>query len=788
MTTKPVKQQEEPTAISEEIRRHDRTNEHDVSRILSAASASGTRMMTNREQVCVVEEGRVEFVVTQNTIKQNKSHFTDLTADGILIVIELISTAYSRNRKDIFDEGFHEYRFKLAATHDRSIPNESYFSQIVKSINIYNAGIQSMDKELYQHAVTSFQEAMELLNHVEEHEGAAEQYNKLKLLLSCMYSLNLGHSLLCIDRKDDSINSYKQVIKWSKKIALTCLNSSVTSVEPHAERQEGPNSVEYHISRTFAASMNCIAAVYIRDHISSTTTSNDTSPISKETTEKLSQSTKFLLSVASSVCELLLDNTPTSSIYSSNVPFQSSLLLQLATIRNNLGRIHFRNGQYDDTLAIYSLALNQRQQVLPNGHFDLAAIYFNVGQVHQAKGDLLESSHYYEMFFDCVRSSTPLHFPDDAMAHVIFAYTEVCMTLQFYEKAESILKLSIKDHISAAQSRDGFLNNHCIYLLEKLAGLYTKQSKMDIASECYQTSISLLREQLEKISSSPSSSRTFDDHDISVEDQTRLLLLSVLERYSYLSVQFDELGYFDDTIEILSLVLETKRDRLCFIDGHHSITSTLNKLGIAHFNSGNLYSALQAFQECLEIYEASTEVFEAPMLSVLYNIATIYNAFGDYDQALGTYTRVLAQEMKCLQDYTPRTVAVSDDTASSSTSRVRPIDAVNTLFKIFRVYKKKANAEMFQDGLKYLLQAISLCSKYKDEIPLEQYLQVHFALGDEYFLQGNITKAISIYKIPFSTFVLSTEHFDGFLEHINDLYEYRNSTKDILLKTAANAA
>lgn len=754
---------------------HSKNDEEDISMAIGTPS----EYVMSRDEVHVVE-GRVEFVFIQNNRqRQNKQQITDhATTLDSMIVIEMLSTAASRIRKEIFDEGFQEYHFKLNGS--ISCPegiHKSYFSKIFrKSINLYNAGIKSMNTECHQRAVICFQEAMKLITPFEEHEGAPEQYSKFKLLLSCIYSLNLGHSLLCTERKSDAIKAYTKVVAYSKHIALTYPNS--VAVKP--EIQCPNHDTDYHISRIFAASMNCIAAVSIRDHIGSSPT-NDTSSVSNDTTEKLSQSAKFL-TAASSVCELLLGNTSSSTSYSSNIPFQSSLLLQLATIRNNLGRIYFRNRKYDDALVMYSLALSQRQQILPKGHFDLAALYFNVGQTHQAKGDLFKSSQSYEMFFDCVRSNAILHFPEDAMAHVILMYTDVCMELQFYEKAETILKLSIKDHVSTAQSQDQFLNNHCIYFLDKLAHLYVKQSKMDIASECYQTSITLLRKQLEMISSSQSS-LTFYDHD-TVEGQTRSLLLSVLEKYSHLSVQFDELGYFDNTIEILSLVLETKRDCLYFLDGRNSVSSTLNKLGIAHFNSGNLHSALQIFQECLRMYEASAEVCEASMLSVLFNIATIYNAFGEYDLALGTYKRVLAQEMKCLQDDTPQTVAVSDET----NSRIKASDAINTLFKIFRVYKKKDNAETLQDGINYLLQALSLCSKYKDEIPLEQYLQVHYALGDVYFLQGNITKAISIYKIPFSTTVLNTEHFDEFLVHMNDLYEYRNNTKEILLKTAANAA
>ena len=76
-----------------------------------------------------------------------------------------------------------------------------------------------MNKECYQRAVICFQEAMKLLTPFEEHEGSSEQsYSKFKLLLSCMYSLNLGHSLLCTERKSDAIKSYTKVVAYSKHI------------------------------------------------------------------------------------------------------------------------------------------------------------------------------------------------------------------------------------------------------------------------------------------------------------------------------------------------------------------------------------------------------------------------------------------------------------------------------------------------------------------------------------------------------------------------------------------
>eukprot|EP00957_Ditylum_brightwellii_P165637 12609165-Ditylum_brightwellii.AAC.1 len=57
----------------------------------------------------------------------------------------------------------------------------------------------------------------------------------------------------------------------------------------------------------------------------------------------------------------------------------------VATTLNNIGRIHFAYGEYDEAHDIYTEALRQRRAILGSDHLDVVASIYNLGQTHHKR-------------------------------------------------------------------------------------------------------------------------------------------------------------------------------------------------------------------------------------------------------------------------------------------------------------------------------------------------------------------------------------------------------------------
>jgi len=71
---------------------------------------------------------------------------------------------------------------------------------------------------------------------------------------------------------------------------------------------------------------------------------------------------------------------------------------EVATILNNVGRLHFKNNDYSRALSAYRSALRIRRQTLEAGSLDIAATVCNLGQVLHKTGALSEAHQSYQEF------------------------------------------------------------------------------------------------------------------------------------------------------------------------------------------------------------------------------------------------------------------------------------------------------------------------------------------------------------------------------------------------------
>ncbi|CAB9498744.1 Kinesin light chain [Seminavis robusta] len=86
-----------------------------------------------------------------------------------------------------------------------------------------------------------------------------------------------------------------------------------------------------------------------------------------------------------------------------NVLGQDAATKEVATTMNNIGRFHYKKGDLDQALRIYSEALTMRHQLFGDDHLDIAAVCYNMGQTLHQKGRLDDAMELYSGFLKIAR-------------------------------------------------------------------------------------------------------------------------------------------------------------------------------------------------------------------------------------------------------------------------------------------------------------------------------------------------------------------------------------------------
>lgn len=90
---------------------------------------------------------------------------------------------------------------------------------------------------------------------------------------------------------------------------------------------------------------------------------------------------------------------------------------EVATVLNNIGRIHYLRSEYKDALAVYSESLTIRVQVLGEASVDVAATVYNSGQCYHQLGQLDNAMQYYERFLGTIKVNGRLSSRDAAIVY-----------------------------------------------------------------------------------------------------------------------------------------------------------------------------------------------------------------------------------------------------------------------------------------------------------------------------------------------------------------------------------
>ena len=108
----------------------------------------------------------------------------------------------------------------------------------------------------------------------------------------------------------------------------------------------------------------------------------------------------------------------------------------------------------------------------------------------------------------------------------------------------------------------------------------------------------------------------------------------------YLGTLYDDIGMYDDSVDLLRVVLQNQIK--IFTEENIFVARTYNCLGIAEDNRGNLRQAREYYQKSYKIFKIISYGLETvDSVKVLNNLAGIYYRWEDYTTSIKLYTIVL---------------------------------------------------------------------------------------------------------------------------------------------------
>ena len=332
----------------------------------------------------------------------------------------------------------------------------------------------------------------------------------------------------------------------------------------------------------------------------------------------------------------------------------------IATILNNMGRVHYLLGDNNAALATYHAALDIRRRVLGSNHLDVAATVYNAGQSYHQKGEVATAMVLYQEFLVIAKKNLGEYHRDVAImtkciAQVHHERGEVELAKVQYEKALLIGRAALGPHHPEVAS-----------VLNKLGNLLYETGDMVEALRVYEEGLEVERivfdpshpnivvtltniGQIYKIRGDRTASLKVYREALAI--QRRTLGVSHPQTASTLSsialLYFQSKAY-SKALNVYQETLRIRRD--AYGDDHLDVAATLNSVGLVLFKMEYHQMAIQSFQHCQAIRRKLLGDFHRDVAVILYNIATVNLELGNEDEAVHYYQQTLHVERQALGD------------------------------------------------------------------------------------------------------------------------------------------
>lgn len=330
--------------------------------------------------------------------------------------------------------------------------------------------------------------------------------------------------------------------------------------------------------------------------------------------------------------------------------------LAIATVQNNIGRLHYLRTDYTQALQSYQESLEFRRNLLGEESIDVAATMYNAGQTCQQLGKLEESLTHYNSFLRIAKSVIGENSRDVALA--LKGLGDIHQEQGNFDTALEFFHQAL---LRAQTAASGRFSLDVATLLNKIGNLCYEMKQYDTAMEAYtqgqkiecgvlpsnhphtiitQTNIAHIHKQLNQYEKALEAYERVFNMQVEAFGSNALVLAETL---SFIALMQYHMGDYPSSLEAYQFSLRIHRKHSSDND-LPCIASTLNSIGLVFFKQQAYKLADMCFTEGLRI---RTKLFGADHRDVAilwYNLATVHFKRGEEETAIKMYKETLRVE------------------------------------------------------------------------------------------------------------------------------------------------
>ena len=474
---------------------------------------------------------------------------------------------------------------------------------------------------------------------------------------------NLGYCSYRLGRNDDAMKYYQRSL----------------SMNLQGQRCFDDDDAELTHDCDLAASLNSVAVILFHSTCSS----------SQQATEKSVVANIKCSSTKGTNCERVMTMFRNSlSIYRAS-RFDAhgeaadideiQITATIATVLNNIGRVHYICEEFEQALVVYDEALRLRRSTLGDNSIDCGATIYNKAQTLYQLGQLQESMKYYSQFLRIAQlQQQSKNLSKDNTSQVKetrdVAIVYKCMAEIHHQNRENKLAMSLYTKaLRAMRASMGDFHPEVASTLNKLGNLSYEMEDYDAAMAYYEKGLIIERAALPPnhphivitLTNIAHIHKHGNNFAGALEMYRQVHELQVREfgpqsieaagTLSSIGLMQYHLKHYDNAFESYQEALRVRREHYGS-DEHPDVASTLNSVGLVLFKQEIFDLAKCCFMESLRIRQKVLGPSHRDVAVLWYNIATICFETGEDDLAIKYYKETLRVERESLGPDHPDTV------------------------------------------------------------------------------------------------------------------------------------
>ena len=406
-----------------------------------------------------------------------------------------------------------------------------------------------------------------------------------------------------------------------------------------------------------------------------------------------------------------LPGTPrkrTASDFSQDTHFSAaSTLIAMGGLYYKLNNVQKELEKYNEALMVYQEALGREHPHVAGTMKNIGMVLAEQGQHDEAMGKFQEAQRIYKCLND-VKGDGPCCDVASAlscMGNVQNRRGELEDALQFYGEALSIYKAASK-RAQEMGGRSRLALQEVASTLKIMGMVHTKRGELDMAMNCFQDAIDIMRQNFNDKTSGP-------------------LVTSILSRIGGI---FSKMGKLEEAMSHYHEAYDVATQTFGTTD-HPEVAQVLHYIGGMHQRNGNLVEAMRCYKNSAKIYQVTLGRNDPIVATTLVCIGSVHYIMKNLDGAMNYYKEALR--------------------LNRSSYGTKHPDVIPTMKSIALIHAKKGN---FDNAIEMFTEVLKIkCSEVGHIHP--EVAGAHKRIGNVHYQRGDLKsatveyrKALSIYQ------------------------------------------